>query len=425
MLDDQPLVTAEDLNKSCACISLERNALRHALEAELGSEGMYQLVAERCPHVFAAQPVYVTQAQEAQIAAVVSAVETVVAMPAYREAVLAAAPPIARHSPGGARSVFFGYDFHVGEHGISLIEINTNAGGAMLNAALARAQRVCCPAVERLFPAIREDGGVEQRIMDMFRREWAAWRGPRPLRTVAIVDEDPQAQYLYPEFLLFQKMFERNGVRAVIADPSELRFHDGALWKDGVVIDLVYNRLTDFMLAFSDAIREAYLAGVILLTPHPQAHALYADKRNLALLSSPTALARLGVPPTVRDILLDTIPQTEIVSADNAERLWETRRRLFFKPTAGFGGRAAYRGDKITKRVWQDILSGDYVAQALVAPGERLVQDEAETPLLKFDVRAYAYDGKVQSLAARLYQGQTTNFRTRGGGFAPVYTWGS
>ena len=41
---------------------------------------------------------------------------------------------------------------------------------------------------------------------------------------------------------------------------------------------------------------------------------------------------------------------------------------------------------------------------------------------LKLDVRSYAYDGKTILLAARMYQGQTTNFRTSGGGFAPVYT---
>ena len=39
---------------------------------------------------------------------------------------------------------------------------------------------------------------------------------------------------------------------------------------------------------------------------------------------------------------------------------------------------------------------------------------------LKFDLRAYTYAGKVQLLAARTYSGQTTNFRTEGGGFAPV-----
>jgi len=39
---------------------------------------------------------------------------------------------------------------------------------------------------------------------------------------------------------------------------------------------------------------------------------------------------------------------------------------------------------------------------------------------MKLDIRNYTYDGKVQLVAARLYQGQTTNFRTAGGGFAPV-----
>ena len=39
---------------------------------------------------------------------------------------------------------------------------------------------------------------------------------------------------------------------------------------------------------------------------------------------------------------------------------------------------------------------------------------------MKADLRAYAYAGKVLLLAARLFQGQTTNFRTPGGGFAPV-----
>ncbi len=88
---------------------------------------------------------------------------------------------------------------------------------------------------------------------------------------------------------------------------------------------------------------------------------------------------------------------------------------------AGYGSRAAYRGDKLTRRVWQDIVAGGYVAQAIVAPGERRVDRDDEARPLKFDLRAYAYDGAVQWLAARLYQGQTTNFRTPGGGFAPVY----
>ena len=62
-----------------------------------------------------------------------------------------------------------------------------------------------------------------------------------------------------------------------------------------------------------------------------------------------------------------------MVEPGDEERLWSARRGLFFKPIVGYGGRGAYRGDKLTKRVWQDILAGDYVAQSIVLPGERLV----------------------------------------------------
>jgi hypothetical protein len=96
------------------------------------------------------------------------------------------------------------------------------------------------------------------------------------------------------------------------------------------------------------------------------------------------------------------------------------RNKLFFKPAGGFGGRAAYRGDKITRRVWQTILESDYVAQDLVAPSGRTVVVDGRREVMKLDIRNYTYDGKVQLVAARLYQGQTTNFRTAGGGFAPV-----
>jgi hypothetical protein len=59
-----------------------------------------------------------------------------------------------------------------------------------------------------------------------------------------------------------------------------------------------------------------------------------------------------------------------------------------------------------------------YVAQALVAPSERRVEGIP----LKADIRNFAYAGVVKLVAARSYQGQTTNFRTAGGGFAPIST---
>src|SRR3989338_2038518 len=63
---------------------------------------------------------------------------------------------------------------------------------------------------------------------------------------VAMVDEQREAQYMYPEFLLAQRMFERAGIAAYIADPAALHARGDGLYLDGRKIDLVYNRLTDF-----------------------------------------------------------------------------------------------------------------------------------------------------------------------------------
>ena len=94
----------------------------------------------------------------------------------------------------------------------------------------------------------------------------------------------------------------------------------------------------------------------------------------------------------------------------------------FFKPGNGYGGKGAYRGGNITRRVFGEIMQGNYVAQKLAVPGERAVYvQDAEMMQLKYDVRCYVYDGQIQIVAARLYQGQTTNFRMPGGGFALVH----
>lgn len=414
----------EALNNGCFCLTLDKEALARALDVELAAVRLSELVRERCPYMFAAKPVFVAASKLDRVVEVIQAVESVVALPAYREQVLRAAPDIARHGTAGPKGVFFGYDFHVGQEHLGLIEINTNAGGAMLNAVLARAQRACCAEMDTMTPALADVEAFEKRIVDMFINEWKLAGRTRPLAAIAIVDTRPEEQYLYPEFLLFQRLFEKHGLRAVIAGPTELAWRDGVVWHGELAIDLVYNRLTDFYLLDpeSAALREAYLQDGVVLTPHPQAHALYADKRNLTLFSDASRLTELGVPEAVQQVLLEHVPRTEVVMGADAQRLWDNRRNLFFKPVAGFGSRAAYRGDKLTRRVWQEILAGDYVAQAFVTPGERKMNDADAMQPMKFDLRAYVYEGFVQWVAARLYQGQTTNFRTPGGGFAPVYS---
>jgi hypothetical protein len=109
------------------------------------------------------------------------------------------------------------------------------------------------------------------------------------------------------------------------------------------------------------------------------------------------------------------------VDQASAETLWAGRKDYFFKPRAGHGGKAVYRGDKMTKGVWSQVVAGDYIAQAYAPPGERVIDVDGETVCRKLDVRLYTYGGQILMTAARLYQGQTTNFRTPGGGFAPMF----
>ncbi len=412
---------ADHFNRQCRCVTFDRCELGMELSRRQrnGADLLRMLLDER-PHLFAESPVFIDERHLKRQAELIAAIEKVVAMPAFQERVMAYAPATAHFVPQ-ARGVFFSYDFHLDADGSRLIEINTNAGGGLLNALLARAQNECSgwPILRARRPNATDP---EQAFLAMFLAEWRAERGEEPLRSIAIVDETPESQFLYPEFLLFQQLFQRHGIDAIICDPTELSVRGGALWRGERRIDLVYNRLTDFSLETraSDCLREAYLSRMAVVTPHPRAHALYADKRNLALLTNEAALREMGVDGATRELLLDGIAHTFLVRGEDAEQLWGGRKRLFFKPVAGYGGKAAYRGDKLTRRVFEEILQGDYVAQVLVPPSERLLELADGLATLKLDLRHYVYRADIQLTAARLYQGQTTNFRTVGGGFAPV-----
>ncbi len=371
----------------------------------------FDRLLERQPQLFSAADLVVPAATLQALADLIAAIESVIGLPAYRAHALAQAPAIARRDCA-ARGVFMGYDFHLTADGPQLIEINTNAGGGLLNAYLLAAHG-------------RADAGqaIREEFVAMFREEWRLERGDAPLRRIAIVDEQPAGQFLAPEFELFRELFAAHGIAAPIADPHELTWDGQALRHAGEVVDLVYNRLTDFALdaTGSAALRAAWEAGAVVLTPHPRAHALYADKRNLMLLSDDAALAALGVDDATRRTLLAGIPRTVAVDPQKADEFWAGRKQWFFKPPAGFGSRAAYRGDKLTKRVFDEVLHGGYIAQQIAPPSEHVVKLADGETTMKADVRCYVYAGRIQLVAARLYQGQTTNFRTLGGGFAPVF----
>jgi hypothetical protein len=415
------LSAAETLNRDCFCRTLNVDRLREQLESDPSLKGLMHNILETRPNLFSQTVVFVSQDVQRQIEATVTAIEHVAGLPGYQEQALVRADGCAQHD-FGPLGACMGYDFHVGNTGPQLIEINTNAGGLLLNVALARAQEACCDEMDWAFPSNARRDSLKQRIFDMFSSEWQHQRGDAPWRSVVIVDDAPAGQYLAPEFELFRQLFAQHGISAAIADPSEFVWQRGKLLHQGLPVEMIYNRLTDFDLSEPAhlALCKAYEANAVVLTPHPRAHALMADKRNLIALSQNELLLSWGASAADRKLLAGHVPTTRLVTPERANELWTQRRQLFFKPVAGFGAKAAYRGDKLTKRVWAEIMDSDFVAQALVPPSGRMIEVDGVQADLKFDIRAYTYAGQVQLLAARMYAGQTTNFRTQGGGFAPV-----
>jgi hypothetical protein len=400
-------MNAENINKSCYCKTLDQDLLARELDQHLDLKDR--------PNLFSSTMFFLSPPQFKKIKILIEAIEKVIGTSSYQNQVLTDAPVFAR-APQKAKGVFMGYDFHLEGEEAKLIEINTNAGGALLNAKLIRAHIACCPG------QIPETDS-ENDFIEMFKREWFLEKGNDKLESIAIIDERPSEQYLYPEFKLFQELLTKAGFRTFIADPTDLQMRENKLWLGKERIDLVYNRNTDFYFedAKTSVLKEAYLTKAALITPNPYHHALYANKLNLEILSSGDKLRELNIPDDQIQILLAGIPKTEKVNSKEAESFWNRRRDLFFKPAKGYGSKASYRGDKITKKVWSEILQTEYVAQKIISPSLRAIKIDDTVTDLKADIRVYVYDGKIQLLTSRLYSGQTTNFRSAGGGFAPVF----
>ena len=352
---------------------------------------------------------------------IVAALHRIAHQAAYQEQIDAGADEVARHQIANT-AVFMGYDFHLTPDGPRLIEINTNAGGALLNglhtASLCDPVKLACLCSE-LIPVET----MQARLIRTFEAELHAAHPGVSLRSLAIADDKPDAQFLRPEFELFRQLFASAGIEAQVCDVRDLAFDGAALTLGGRRLDLVYLRDTDWRFEHerSHALRAAYLADAVVVTPSPREHHLLANKQRLTLFSSADALRSFNATSDEVALLGAVVPETRLLDQLGLEAAWRTRREWVFKPAMAYASRAVYRGDKISRRKLEEIVQlGGFVAQRRVEPGEVQVATSDGPRNMKFDVRAYAYRDEVLLLGARAYEGQVTNLRTPGGGFSAI-----
>ena len=268
----------ERLNQECFCITLDRHALTKALEHEVGDEALCASLIKARPHLFSNAPVFISERETGEMLRVVHGRSRPRReLPGYRDAALVLGSRRSRRHDFGPRGAFMGYDFHLAATGPKLIEVNTNAGGAFLNALLAKAQRACCAEVEVASRQAARPTISKPASCACSRHEWLL-----PAQDRRAADASRSSMIGRPSnisirsFVLAQRLFQKHGIEAVIADASELRYERGRLLVEGEPIDLVYNRLVDFSFDRPEHAgpARAYVDGAVVVTPNPHVHAL-------------------------------------------------------------------------------------------------------------------------------------------------------
>lgn len=348
----------------------------------------------------------------------------------------------------GNYGICMSYDFHVDSMGVpKLIEINTNAAFLALGYELCQARNMKMPVPNFQWSEFRKC--LEEEYLN-----WSLAKGLKSsLKKIIIVDENPSEQRLYAEFLVFREIFKDLGYESEILDINELTYkikesEGNPILKKELSESLIYNRYTDFYFenSASEWIKKAYQNKLLCFSPHPYEYFMLADKQRLndwnsdefwnSLISysidqetSESGKIISNELMELKSKIKNNLPLSRPVSNENIEELWSQRKKLFFKPQSSFGSKQSYKGSSMSRKIVDDMLEGNFIAQEYVPAdekkfepneGSRKLLGDHEPQMFKYDLRFYTYKDQIQLVMARLYQGQVTNAKTLGGGFSPV-----
>lgn len=299
------------------------------------------------------------------------------------------------------------YDFHLNENNeLKLIEVNTNAAFLALGELMYEAHQLPRPVSTFKLEDLKACLKNELRLLGKNAEK------PR----IAIIDENPSQQRLYAEFLIYRELFRSWGWLCEIKDFRE----------DLTGFDLIYNRYTDFYFERSESspLKEIYNSQKAAISPHPAEYIYLADKSRMHDWQQPGFLNQYGLATDEQESIHRALIKSYLVVPEAADQLWSDRKSLFFKPLRAFGSKQTYKGASLSKKYFEEFFTDDghaeFVAQEYVPAPERTFTTEEGPQEFKFDLRFYAYEDQLQSVVARLYQGQVTNLKTKWGGFAPV-----
>lgn len=324
-------------------------------------------------------------------------------LPAYQQSYQHEVSQLGLKDPGN-KSICMSYDFHVtADHHLKLIEVNTNAAFLALAVEMYKSKNQSPPVPDYSFSELRQNIETEFRLNGHSSSPQAA----------VIIDEHPEQQRLYLEFLVFRELFAQWGWNPQILDYRQV---------DPAKVDFIYNRFTDFFLnnPESAVLKKSFLERQNCFSPNPYEYFLLADKQRMIDWSTAGNLSKWGVRPEDEKIIQAVVPHCRSLDLDAKEELWQQRKNYFLKPKRAFGSKQSYKGSSVSRRVFDEIVGQDFIAQEYVPAPELVFPTPQGEQSFKYDLRCYAYQGRLQMIVARIYQGQVTNLRTPLGGFACV-----
>ena len=307
----------------------------------------------------------------------------------------------------GNKAIAMSYDVHWDQQTqkIKLIEVNTNAAFLFLSEALYMAAGLSQPIkgfhIKNLIQC------CENEIL--LSKEKKS-RTLNSTRRIAVIDENPEQQKLFIEFLFTQHFLQFHGWDCEILDFRKI---------DLKKFDLVYNRFTDFYFNSPESqdLRSAFLNGTTTFSPNPFEYFLLADKQRMIDWHQPQFMNFSEEFKKYQKVISDYVPRADLFSTIDLDTLWSERKKYFFKPKSSFGSKLSYKGASISRKFFDGLPREEMIRQEFI-PAPEVTFTEGQT--FKYDLRLYAYQGELQSVIARIYQGQVTNLQTKNGGFACV-----
>jgi len=305
--------------------------------------------------------------------------------------------------PAGNYSICMSYDFHLDQNGVlQLIEVNTNAAFLALGDLLYESWSLPKPVL----------GFSMDEFLKNIQQEYHLSLGGSGPQRVAIVDENPHTQRLFIEFLVYREYLHSKNIEVEILDYRE----------ELANFDFIYNRGTDFYWQDTSwqNLRSLFNEKKTCVSPNPVEYFYLADKARMVDWSNSERLTSWGVSDLEKEVLLRHVPLAKTLTPENAEEIWAERKKFFLKPQQSFGSKQSYKGGSVSRRVFDEIKGQKFLAQSLV-PAPELTLETTEGPQsFKYDLRFFAYRDRIQSVIARVYQGQVTNLQSPYGGFAPI-----